>query len=144
MNTDSHCGVCSCEWRHIHLLALCNASTSLPLHLAVGLRLRVNLCSGGVGWQRSEHAHCPLCSALRADESSGGLMQTCKGERVLTLRKKTIKLNTIQKSPSLNVSYPTRAEFPRNTDELMPSKRDSTNSIATKIEYSFLVAQNVL
>lgn len=59
-------------------------------------------------------------------------------------KEKTIKLNTIQKSPSLNVSYQTRAEFPRNTDALMPSKRASTNLIAMKIEYSFLVAQNVL
>lgn len=59
-------------------------------------------------------------------------------------KEKTIKLNTIQKSSSLNVSYQTRAEFPRNTDALMPSKRASTNLIAMKIEYSFLVAQNVL
>lgn len=57
---------------------------------------------------------------------------------------KTMKLNAIQKLPSLNVSYPTRAEFPRNTDALVPSKRVSTNSIARKIEYSFLLAQNVL
>lgn len=56
-------------------------------------------------------------------------------------KEKTIKLNTIQKSPSLNVSYQTRAEFPRNTDALMPSKKASTNLIAMKIEYSFLVAQ---
>lgn len=112
--------------------------------ISVGLKLRTNLRLWWVG-SRSVHSHYPLCSAPRVGESFGGSHPDIQRWGVLTLRKKTVKLNKSKKISYLTISYPARADSPENMEDwLTPQESLFQSNCHEDKDVQFLLAQNIL